>query len=82
MIKIGTMTATEIAANLLQQPDGLAWLADLITEQIDIGTTVTAPEVLELAGLIVDVFSEGLHVGMRGDLVEMYPDAMPSVPQV
>tara|TARA_R110000803_G_scaffold55081_3_gene111918 strand:- start:501 stop:749 length:249 start_codon:yes stop_codon:yes gene_type:complete len=82
MVKIGTMTGTEIAANLLQQPEALAWLADLIVDQIDIGVAVTAPEVLELAGLISDVFSEGLHVGMRGDLVEMYPDAMPSAPQV
>ena len=82
MIKIGTMTATDIAANLLQQPEALVWLVNLITEQMDIEGPVHAPEVLELAGLIVEVFSEGLHIGMRGDLVEMFPDAMPSAPQV
>lgn len=76
-IKIGTLTAATIAANLLQQTDGLAWLQAELVAQLDTGLELSAPDVLELAGLISEIFSEGLHVGLRGDLVEMYPDAMP-----
>lgn len=82
MIKIGTLTAATIAANLLQQTDGLAWLQGELVAQLDTGLELSAPDVLELSGLISEIFTEGLHVGLRGDLVEMYPDAMPSAQQV